>query len=69
MLSLLNRLQLFIKLCQFSCKNGLELKASHQGLLDRIQQLKLVVAFAKCQQKKKNLPTSPVLVPMFIKPF
>ena len=29
----------------------------------------LVVAFAKCQRKKKNLPTSPVLVPMFIKPF
>ena len=31
--------------------------------------LLLVVAFAKCQRKKKNLPTSPVLVPMFIKPF
>ena len=29
----------------------------------------LVVAFAKCQRKKKNLPTSLVLVPMFIKPF
>ena len=29
----------------------------------------LVVAFAKCQRKKKNLPTLPVLVPMFIKPF
>ena len=29
----------------------------------------LVVAFAKCQRKKKNLPTSPVLVPMFIKTF
>ena len=29
----------------------------------------LVVAFAECQRKKKNLPTSPVLVPMFIKPF
>ena len=31
--------------------------------------LKLVVPFAKCQRKIKNLPTSPVLVPMFIKPF
>ena len=31
--------------------------------------LKLVVAFAKCQRKEKNLPTSPVLVPTFIKPF
>ena len=31
--------------------------------------LLLMVAFAKCQRKKKNLPTSPVLVPMFIKPF
>ena len=29
----------------------------------------LIVTFAKCQRKKKNLPTSPVLVPMFIKPF
>ena len=29
---------------------------------------KLVVAFAKWQRKKKNLPTSPVLVAMFIKP-
>ena len=29
---------------------------------------KLVVAFAKCQRKKKKLPTSPVLVSMFIKP-
>ena len=29
----------------------------------------VVVAFAECQRKKKNLPTSPVLVPMFIKPF
>ena len=28
--------------------------------------LLLVVAFAKCQRKKKNLPTSPVLVPIFI---
>ena len=26
----------------------------------------LVVTFAKCQRKKNNLPTSPVLVPMFI---
>ena len=31
--------------------------------------LKLVVVFAKCQREKKNLPTSPVSVPMFIKPF
>ena len=29
----------------------------------------LVVAFAKCQRKKKNLPTSKVLAPMFIKQF
>ena len=29
----------------------------------------LVVAFANCQRKKKNLLTSPVLVPMFMKPF
>ena len=32
-------------------------------------QCQLVVAFAKCQRKKNNLPASPVLVPMFIKPF
>ena len=36
---------------------------------DWIIRLYLVVAFAKCQRKKKNLRTSPVLVPMFIKPF
>ena len=34
-----------------------------------IYTIRLVVAFARCQRKKKNLPTSPVLVPMFIKPF
>ena len=35
-----------------------------------VKAYKLVVAFAKClQKKKKNLPKSPVLVPIFIKPF
>ena len=36
----------------------------------RVSDLKVpIVAFSKCQRKKKNLPASPVLVPMFIKPF
>ena len=54
---------------RFLCLLEAEVRKGQNGNCTLYTEPTLVVAFAKCQRKKKNLPTSPVLVPMFIKPF